>query len=175
MRVFISIFIPKEICEQCITIQKTLSTFGKITFVKQEHMHLTLKFFRDLSVKKVNILRERLRRITFSPFEIVLDGLEVFPDENFIRVLWIGLKNGEILELQEKIEQSLEEVFGRDKKFHAHLTLGRIKVLHNKSGFKEKLKMKINGSFLVKEFYLMKSELGSEGPSYAILETYSLQ
>ena len=175
MRVFIAIFIPKELCEQFVDLQKTFSAFGKITFVKQEHMHLTLRFFRDLSVEKVNTLRERLRRITLSPFEITFDSLGVFPDENFIRVLWIGLKNGEILEFQEKIEQSLEEVFGRDKKFHAHLTLGRVKMLYDKNGFKEKRKTKINGSFLVKEFYLMKSELGSEGPAYTVLETYSLQ
>ena len=174
MRAFIAITIPQELLERLEELQKTFFDVGTITFVKKEHMHLTLKFFRDVSEQHIGIIKERLRRVNHLPFEIALHELGVFPDEHRPRVIWVGMKSGELSTLQEKIDKALEEHFAPEERFHAHLTLGRIKHLSDVIKFKELLQRKPSGGFLVKEFSLIQSIPHKDGYVYIVLENYSL-
>lgn len=85
----------------------------------------------------------------------------------------MGLKGGKINELQQQIDSELAEMFGKDLRFHAHITLGRVKFVENKEKIKELLKTKIPSlKFEVKEFKLIKSELTPNGPEYEDLEVF---
>src|SRR3989344_1270082 len=158
MRAFIAIAVPSELKDIFLETQKSFFDLGLITFVKKEHMHITLKFFRDVSETQLTIIKERLRRISFSSFEIIFKDIGVFPNEDNARVLWVGAQSNELLQLYQEIDKVIEEFF-KTEEFHAHLTLGRIKYLSEKKEFKERLQKKTYGSFFVKEFSLIKSEL----------------
>ena len=101
------------------------------------------------------------------------------------RMLWFMLngrqiymtglnKKKEIIELQQKIDKVLLADFPKDKKFHPHITLARVKFIENKKEFINKLKgMAIEKKKnKVKNFKLIKSTLTSNGPIYEELAEF---
>lgn len=172
MRAFIAVEIPEEHREKIKEIQKEFSHLGNITTVKE--YHCTLKFLGEITEKQVEQVKEQLKKIKMKKFEASLDGLGVFPNENYIKVVWVGMK-GRISELQQKIDSELAEMFPKDTRFKAHLTLGRVKSIKDKTAMREKLKMKFDEmKFEVEEFKLIKSTLAPEGPIYETIEEYHL-
>lgn len=169
MRLFIAFGVSEEAKEELKRLQKEFKDAGNIKFVKD--FHCTLKFFGYVSDKEKNKVVECLKNFKFKPFEVCLDKLGVFPDERFVRVLWVGLK-GKVSDLQGKIDSCLSEVCSKEKNFHAHVTLGRVKYLKDKNEFLKILKSidvrKI--CFKVECVELIKSELTPEGPVYETME-----
>ncbi|MEM4244745.1 MAG: RNA 2',3'-cyclic phosphodiesterase [Candidatus Nanoarchaeia archaeon] len=173
MRAFIAVEIPEEHKEKIKQIQKQFSNLGNINIVKE--YHCTLKFLGDITEKQAEQIKEKLKKIKMKKFEATLEGLGAFPNEGYIRVIWIGIK-GRINELQQKIDSELADMFPKDTRFKAHLTLGRVKSIRDKNAMKEKLKLKFNGMcFEVKEFKLIKSTLTPKGPIYETIEVYPLE
>ena len=174
MRCFIAVDLPEVIKDKLFNLQKKLSGDAKIKWVAKKNLHLTLKFLGDIAEKRLEQIKEKLKEIKFKSFKVELDSLGVFPDEDYIRVIWVGLKPaGKVIELQQKVDSTLLGLgFEKDQRFHSHLTLGRVKFVKNKENLKEKLKLKIKGGFEIKNFKLMKSELTKDGPVYGTLETY---
>lgn len=173
MRAFICFDPSDEVKEALKHLQKEFHDSGNINFVNE--FHCTLKFLGDIDESTLDIVKKLLSDIKFDEFEVSLDHLGVFPNENYVRVLWVGL-NGDVLDLKNKIDNSLDGLFDKDEyEFKSHITLGRVKFLENKHKFREKLNIKLQGKFKVKEFKLMKSELTREGPVYEVLKTYKAE
>jgi len=78
--------------------------------------------------------------------------------------------------LQKQIDGSLLELFEPERRFMSHLTIARVKNIQDKKEFLKSIgEIKIEKiRFRVDRFYLMKSELTSEGPGYSVLEEYNL-
>lgn len=173
MRLFIAIELPEEVKEELIRLQNEFSGLGKINFVRA--FHLTLKFLGEVPDEKVSKIKERLKGISFEPFKVKLSNVGAFPNENYIRVIWVGLESEKINELQKKIDDCLEGLFEKEKRFSAHVTLGRVKLISDKQKLKDKLKKEVKDlGFPVNKFKLIKSELKSDGPVYSDLEVYCL-
>src|SRR3990167_5476735 len=148
MRVFISLNIPKEIKNEIKKIQNKLPEFnGKIT--EENNLHLTLKFLGEISEQKI----EEIRKNNFRKFKSSFDFLGVFSSssEEFIRIIWVHLTNCE--NLQKKIDNSLEDLFEKEKRFMSHLTIARVKNIKDKQNFAERIN-KIN--FEKREFEVSK-------------------
>lgn len=114
-------------------------------------------------------LKEALNKLTFEDFKIKTTKIGVFPNENFIRVVWIGLEpKDKIIELKNKIDESLKDIFSKEKDFKPHITLARVKFVKDKQEFIKKLKqIKIEEKeFVIKDIKLIKSTLTSDGPVY---------
>jgi len=170
MRLFVAIDLDEEDYFKQIQGQlpKIKGSFPK-TF------HLTLKFLGETGKKDAII--KKLEKIRFKPFKLKTTKMGVFPSDNYIRVVWLGLnENKDLMKLQEDIEKSLEEFnFKKDFDFHPHITLARVKFIPDKKGFIDKVKQ-INieeKGFEVKEFKLIKSELTRERPIYEDIKTYT--
>jgi 2'-5' RNA ligase len=177
MRTFIAIFLPKEIFDYLDEVQNKLRKQlpAKINWASKSSLHFTLKFLGNVDEKNINAINERLNRIKFKSFKINLDKIGVFPNEDFIRVIWVGLKAKELFDLQKLIDYELLDLFSKDQNFISHLTLGRVKNIKDKEKFKKNLKIEIEEKkFEVNEFCLVKSELHKEGPKYEILERFRL-
>jgi 2'-5' RNA ligase len=176
MRLFIAIEIPEEVKEYIVKIQKDIDdTANKIRFADKNQIHLTLKFLGEVQPDKADVIKEELKRISFNPFSVQLDKIGVFPDEGYIRVIWVGLKPEEpILELQKDIDEALEKSFKKEKNFKAHITLARVKYIEDKENFINKLKnIEIeNKKIEVNNFKLVKSTLTPEGPVYENLMVF---
>ncbi|MBW2977473.1 RNA 2',3'-cyclic phosphodiesterase [Candidatus Woesearchaeota archaeon] len=172
MRLFVAIDLDQEdyfkkIQEQ---IPETKATYPKT-------YHLTLKFLGEID--KQQEITKAIENIKFKPFKLKTTHIGVFPSENYIKVVWLGLEdNNDLKKLQQDIEKSLESFnFKKDFDFHPHITLARIKFIkqEEKQNFIEKLKqIKFEQKeFEVKEFKLIKSELTSEGPVYEDIKTFT--
>ncbi len=172
IRAFISVDIPDGVKKQITKIQDSLPEFlGKKT--EKENLHLTLKFLGEIDEEKAGLVKEKLRSIKIKKFESVIDEIGVF-SEHFIRIVWIHM--GGCDKLQKEIDNALEGLFEKERRFMSHLTIARIKKIRNKKEFLDNLsKIKIKESrFIVDKFYLMKSDLNRNGPVYSVLEEFPL-
>jgi 2'-5' RNA ligase len=167
MRTFLCIELNKEARDELAKTIKEIQKTGLISakYVEPENLHLTLKFFGELSAAEADDIEKKLEEFKFKKFDTELEQLGYF-SEDFIRVLWIGLKCSEITKLVQKIE----EVFGEnDKENKCHVTLARIKHVADKPEFKEFLrKLKIQKvKFSVDKIFLKSSVLTEKGPIYS--------
>jgi len=172
MRLFIAIDLDNE--EYFKNIQKQInSENAKIKLVNS--FHLTLKFLGYVSKENLVRIKDALKQIKFEKFNIKTTKIGVFPNENFIRVVWLGLKpEDKILELKEKVDKCLEGISSKEKEFKPHLTLARVKFIKDKQSFINNLKnIKIKEKeFEVNSIKLIKSTLTPEGPVYDVLAEF---
>jgi 2'-5' RNA ligase len=173
MRTFIATSFD-NLKEFFVELQNQLTGNAKITFTKT--FHLTYKFLGDVSDSKVKEIKSSLQKIKLEPFKVALNTLGVFPSENYIRVVWVGFEdNSKINELQKAIDNSLKDLFPKDKRFHPHITLGRVKFVKDKKAFIENLKrIKVEKKeFDILSFKLIKSTLTPQGPIYEDVAVFS--
>ena len=178
MRCFIAIDLPKEVKEKLVKIiEKLPKEISRFKAVEKENLHLTLKFLGEINDYKVNWVIEQLKNLNIKKFKAYTKGIGFFPNENFIRVVWIGLEPQEIIkEIHEKIDKVLEREFKKDKKFESHITLARIKNIKDKRKFIEEIKkIKVPEiEFEVNEIKLKRSKLTRDGPIYSDIYVFKL-
>jgi RNA 2',3'-cyclic 3'-phosphodiesterase len=175
MRLFIAIELPKEVVAELMRLQKEIDMFG-LRPVKD--FHLTLKFLGDVPDSKIEKVKETLRAIKFRKFTAELSETGVFPNPDYVKVIWAGVKAETILQLQKEIELEFEKMgWGRDKDFKPHLTLARVNFIKDKNALSKKLRnLQVKEiKFDVGEFKLIKSTLTPTGPEYETQETYKAQ
>jgi RNA 2',3'-cyclic 3'-phosphodiesterase len=173
MRAFIGISIPDELKSRIVSIQDRFFNVD-VKFVEKENFHFNLKFFKEIEDEKVNKLKMVLEDIAkqFQPFEIKIEGVGAFPSMNYVRVLWLGVKDGyqAMVSLTEMIEKALESMgFEAEEKFVPHLTLGRVRSGSNKNELLTLIRKLENvevGKMEVKELRLFQSKLSPNGPVY---------
>jgi 2'-5' RNA ligase len=179
MRLFIAFDLPKNVVKRLVDLQKQIGIdLAQIKFVEPENMHLTLKFLGEVEEGKVGKIIERLKSVKFKPFMTSISEIGVFPNEKFIRVVWIGLKPFDPIEdLHNRIDSALSDMFNKDEKFQAHVTLGRVKFIKDKKKFLSVLKaLKMSDivePFVIDKFSLKKSTLTPKGPIYENIAVFS--
>jgi 2'-5' RNA ligase len=177
MRCFIAINLPEEVKEEISKIIEKLPKKG-IKKVAKENLHLTLKFLGEINENLIKKIEEELEKIKFDRFAVKLKDIGFFPNRNFIRVVWLGIDEGEeeIKELQKEVDKKLAKLFKKEKNFEPHLTIARVKFLKDKEGFIEELeKIKFEDSFEVRSFELMESILQRKGPVYKLIKSFKLE
>jgi 2'-5' RNA ligase len=158
------------------------NTGANIKLVEPENIHITLKFLGDTNDEHIDRIGEIINNAVkeTDSFEIQLKGTGIFPNENYIKVIWIGIKNGEqIRKIAKKIDEQISELgFEREKReFSAHLTIARVKSAKNKEKILqiiEKYRDIEFCSFKVDSIKLKKSELTPKGPIYSTLKEVKL-
>lgn len=172
MRVFVAVQIPDEIKKKAEQIGQEIAQEGVVN-VKTENMHLTLRFIGD--VEQVDEIKRKLEKIGHRKFECELKSVGVFPNENYVKVIWIGAEsNNEIEKLATKVHDSLKGYGGEDR-FSAHLTIARAKKKLEIREFLAKHNEQI-GRFTVTKFELIQSILGgTNGPKYITLASFNLE
>ncbi len=175
MRLFIALDF-EDASEYLKTLQEKIPE-AKVTYPKE--FHLTMKFLGEVSEEKIGEVKERLNGVKFEEFKAKLGKMGIFPNENFIRVAWVGVEDGKkIEELQKRIEEALAGMFEKDNRFHPHITLARIKFIEQdkKKEFVDKVKaIEVEPKeVILTKFKLIKSELKPEGPVYEVVEEYKV-
>jgi 2'-5' RNA ligase len=177
MRMFIAIELPSEVKAHLAELQKKLDGhFAQLILAKE--IHLTLKFLGEVDEQKIAEIKQKLEKVDFGSFDASLGKPGVFPNESYVRVVWIGVEPAEsIIALQNKIEKSLAGLFEQDTRFSPHLTLARVKFVKDKQAFIENLKKLEAGKneFLVSSFKLIKSTLTPKGPVYETIAEFKSQ
>jgi RNA 2',3'-cyclic 3'-phosphodiesterase len=175
MRTFIAIEIPSEIKSALAALQTELRRAGAdVSWTKPENLHLTLNFLGEVDEKRIVEVEQACvsSAAEFQPFTLSLNDTGVFPNARQPRVLWAGL-SGEVenvVAIRNRIGERLALIGFKpeEKKFHSHLTIGRLK--SNKKA-RELLALAEAYqlpalSFVVTEIVLMKSELRPAGSEY---------
>ena len=138
MRLFIAVDF-NELKDYFAELQSFLPKNARLSYTKA--FHITLKFLGEVQPEKVGNVVDILKSIKFNAFSVALDSVGIFPTENYIRVVWVGIKPEErILELQGSIDNALKPLFKKEKDFKAHITLARVKYPEDKKDFVGKIK-----------------------------------
>jgi 2'-5' RNA ligase len=169
VRCFIGFFIPVEIKEKIVNIQKQIQKLPiTLKLVEAENLHICLSFLGEVKEERVKDICEKLDSICkrYNKFEVEISGIKLIPTENYVRVLALDVKSSTL----ENIRKDVESEIGGDSK-PLHLTLCRVKKIENKKETIEKIK-KIKGEvgkFKIEKISLIKSTLQKAGPIYTSL------
>ncbi len=182
MRCFIALEFPDDIKEKIYrSIKPEVRSKPELKWVSQENLHLTLKFLGEISEHKAREVAEELEK-NFrgaKKIRVKLGKVGSFTDRGYIRVLWIGVEEGEneIKGLAEIVEKSMKKLgFPREKReFVPHLTIARTRKRSSKryrpSDFNIDLKIP---KFFIREIVLYRSTLTPDGPIYQKLNVIRL-
>jgi 2'-5' RNA ligase len=174
MRLFVACSLPSEIKDYLLEIEQSIGNdYAKVKWIDKPQMHLTLKFLGETS--DVANIKTCLSEVKYQHFSVNLSNLGVFPNKNYIRVIWVGLKpEDKVIKLQKLVDKCLSD-FKNDYDFHPHITLGRVKYVTNKDDLIKKLDILIKDfSIQIDNFKLYQSELTRQGSIYKELGTYAL-
>ncbi len=179
MRCFIAINLPESVKKILAGLQEELGQCGAdIRWVRPENIHLTMKFLGDISKESSDDIVKILKIAgeEHAAFDFEIFGTGVFPNMKFPRVLWVGLKTGELFAaLHQMIEKGAASLgFKAEKRrFFPHLTIGRFRSSRGKSALIEKVRLFENngfGSFNIQSVCLMQSTLKPAGAEYTIMK-----
>jgi len=182
MREFLAVDIDPKLLNRIAEIQRWLSDAdAPVKFVERENLHLTLKFFGEISANKnkeiINIVQEKLKK--YQPFPIHIRRMGVFPNFGYIRVVWLGIEEpNNFSVIQKELDRHFINMgFKKERSYTAHLTIGRVKGGQNKEALVGKIKeleeMDI-GEMIVDRVVLKKSELTPAGPIYSNIHEFLL-
>lgn len=182
MRCFIAIDLPKDIKEEINSVEKMFGSFSSLKIVKPDNLHLTLKFLGDVEEEKIENIKRILKEIAqnHKQISVFLNKVGLFPNEKYIRVVWIGISNdNDLINIQKEIDNKLETLnFKKEKTFTTHITIARVKGKQEKESLLkvvEQLKAYVGPKFKVDSIHLMKSTLTPEGPIYEELARFELK
>ena len=182
IRAFLAIDLDDDLKPKINKIIKEFKQIDtKIKYVELTNLHLTLKFFGDIDTNGLKLLEDAIANVVseFEPFKINISGCGAFPNNNHIKVIWVGIEDDSILkDLHDKLDKEFARIgFDKDRKFSTHLTIGRMKSAKNKDKVKkviEEFKDIEIGEMEVDSIRLKKSTLTPQGPIYEDLTIFEL-
>jgi 2'-5' RNA ligase len=163
-------------------IQAIKKAQADVKLVEPENIHITLKFLGDVCEDQTNNIVSIITNacIDSKPFFLDLVGTDVFPNRDYIKIIWVGLKHIESIEpIAMHINEKLGRLgFDKDKRsFSPHVTIGRVRTAKNKQKLLSTIQQFQNVEFgkqKVDSIKLMKSVLTPKGPLYAVIKEINL-
>lgn len=195
MRLFIALDIDHSIRERIARFMEGVRNFAPdARWMKEESLHVTLKFIGELPEEKVEAIKQSLSTVTSSAGDIQFRGYGFFPTPKSARVFWIGMESGpELAALAAAIDEktAAHGIPKEERRFSPHLTLARASgasgaprrqngdrpgrvfaLLQEKLG---KLPSPEFGTMTPHEFFLYQSQLSPKGSKYTKLASFRLQ
>ena len=196
MRLFIALEIDEAIRERIAGFAEGVRNFAPDAgWVKEESLHVTLKFIGEQPDEKVEPIKTALTTVMAGASEIQFCGYGFFPTPRSARVFWVGMECGpELGALAAAIEGKLSalDIPREERKFSPHLTLARSaggsgspRRQRNDApnrGFQH-LQAKLAklpsvpefGTMIAHEFFLYQSQLSPKGSRYTKLARFLLR
>ncbi len=178
MRLFIAVTLPDRLREQIAAVQADLPPSLRRT--DPADAHLTLKFLGEAErAPAASAVRAAVASAGVPPFEARLSGLGVFPSLDYVRVVWLGVREGtaELTRLADAVEEAtVADGFDpRDHDFTPHVTLARMDDAWGKERVRELVERTDPdlGSFQVEAVRLMEST--DSDPRYRTVERVPLE
>jgi RNA 2',3'-cyclic 3'-phosphodiesterase len=180
-RGFIAVEIP--ICENLLAFHTKLENLHlKMKLVDLKNIHITLKFLGETKIEHIDEIEKIIKNAVqnIQPFSIQLKGTGVFPNSNYIKVVWIGISESSLLStIAASIDNQLTPLgYKKEKRpFSPHLTIGRIKYLNRKHDLLAVLdsyKDNLFSNVCIDHILLKKSTLTPKGPIYETIREIKL-
>jgi len=184
MRCFVAVDLAPELRKKVEALQKELAGLNT-KLVEPENLHFTLKFLGEVDEDIVNKIRYILKDVAGSHMQFFTEiaGVGVFPNDKFIRVVWLGEGQKDIsdnkpslINLQSIVNEALSGLFNKEKS-SSHLTLARVR----SQTYREEIIKFLNrhksinaGTMKVNCIKLKKSVVTSKGPVYEDVDVFEL-
>ena len=185
MRLFVALEIPSAVRDNLAAFMKelraleTVSSRSNARWVRQENLHVTLKFIGNIDDAKLDAIRDALSQVkSEQPVELRFRGVGFFPSERRPRVFWTGIEASPNLgPIGADIDARLAKlgIPVETRAFTPHLTLARLEP----PGISEKLQAAIKenatcdfGTFRTNEFHLIQSKTRPTGAEYTRLSSF---
>lgn len=122
MRLFIGLELPDSIKDKIATYLSSIKKSEK-GWESAHDYHQTLLFIGEVDPLQLEVIKERMRVITFHTFELNTTTFQFFNR----RVMYLGIeKTDELQELKRVVDENFPEWSGRERKpFHPHITVKR--------------------------------------------------
>lgn len=183
LRLFIAIETHPDIRSQIGAIRDRLRVSNAdVRWEPDEKLHATLKFLgstdEGLLPEIVSISTEVCR--TVAPFRMQYAGVGCFPNQRGPRIIWVGMEDlqGTLGPLQLSIESALVPLGFKpeDRRFHAHVTIGRVKSEKRIGSLIRTMESVTFESqpVMIREISIVKSDLKPSGSVYTTLQTIPL-
>jgi len=176
IRLFAAVAIPEDIAAGLARRQKGLlgARWRPI-----ESLHLTLRFFGELSEDKADDLDAELAVIAAEPFDLTLSRVGVFEEGGAPRAIWAGVEGAPALRrLAARCQTAARRVgLAREPRaFHPHVTLAYLagaEPAHVAAWIQEHNLLK-SPAFPVRAFGLYSSRRSAAGATYQLERRYPL-
>ena len=188
IRAFLAVELPEDVKSALGELANHLRRAGVdgLKPVRPENMHLTVKFFGDVSSTRVDSIVCTIERAAkaLHPFTLRLGNVGAYPNGRNPRVLWVGL-DGDVASLREahrRIDNALADINIKpdSRKFSPHLTVARLRDRSTSSERRRAAQALFTAEYEtghpipVERFSLMRSILRPEGPQYTTLADFTL-
>lgn len=184
IRAFAAIEIGEGARAECAAlVQRMRSMPARVTWVRPENFHLTVRFLGDVTPDQIaayaKILRPEFSRLP--AFEAWLRGVGVFPHPRWPTVIWTGFESAEsdataIQSIAERAACAIG-LAAETRPYAPHVTLGRVRKESQKGGVFTRL-TEVNpfttDAFTVEAVSLFSSELTPHGAQYTRLHRLTL-
>ena len=182
IRAFLAIDLDDDLKPKINRVMKEFKQIDtRIKYVGLVNLHLTLKFFGDIDTEGLEVLEQKIEEVVsdFNPFDIKIKSCGAFPNNNHIKVIWVGIDDDTILkDMHDRLDKEFTKLgFDKDKKFSSHLTIGRMKSAKNKDKVKSAIESFSDvdiGEMKVSKITLKKSTLTPSGPIYEDIKEFKL-
>ncbi|MDG4721455.1 RNA 2',3'-cyclic phosphodiesterase [Thalassospira aquimaris] len=176
MRLFVGVEIPGDIAAELYPLARGIKGLDAQT---PENMHITLKFIGNVDPGLAEEIDQALAQVSFEPFDLQVQGLDVFASSRKIRIFWAGVKDQPVMRrLAQRVENALlalddcPELDAR--KFTPHITLGR-----NREAARATIEQAVadhvdltSRVFTIDRFCLYESHSTSDGPEFRVIAAY---
>ena len=182
MRLFVSVDLD-DLGKEVAAVQERFAEVPGVNCTDPTQAHLTLKFIGDRPAEDIDAIKVALERAVadsgVDSFDARFAGLGVFPSPEYIRVIWLGVREGkeQFETLHEHVEAELVclGLEPEDYEFTPHVTLARMEHASGKDTVRAALSESAEaGTTTVEEVRLTKSTLTDEGPVYDTVSRFSL-
>jgi len=159
-----------------------VQTGADLKLVEPQNIHITVRFLGDITPDTAEKIFEEMKKTQFTPFNVQISGIGVFPDLRYPRVVWAGMTEGadQLKNIFTQLEPRLRGLgFAADPKgFSPHLTIARVRSGTNKAQLAEFVSKNANydfGAIKAECLRLKKSDLTPKGPIYSTIKEFCSQ
>ena len=176
MRLFVAVPCrPRPWKKPAICFREMRALDWPVRWVRDEGLHISLKFFGEVTSDRVDPIEEMVQFATkgMRAMQLVPQGGGAFPSRQHPKVLRLELQSGADLELlQDRLERGGEQIgFAPEgRPFRPHVTLGRVREgLRLPPGAMNYLEGLPPGQpFTADRIVLFESRLTTDGPVYSV-------
>jgi len=184
MRLFLAVDMPDFVRKSAGDLVRQMNIPAqKVRWVKEENLHITLKFLGETPMEKLDAVKEGAMAAAagFGPIGVCVEGAGVFPNKIKPRIFWLGIKGdaASLARLAAALNAAMAKLGfeSEDRPFSPHLTIGRVQVDSVKGQViraAAACKDASLGSFTADRLFLYESVLGPGGPKYTALGEFPL-
>ncbi len=172
VRIFLAASIPRF-----EGIEDLFEAISKIPYskpVRTPELHLTFRFFGNVSPAYVEQLKRSLEKEQFSKFIIKIQGIGAFPTLAKASVLFLEVENSPTITENASLASQVKPISVEKRPFVPHITVGRFNKPADCTSLKKKFGL-ISFEKEISEIIIYESTLSEMGPIYNRLKAFQLK